>query len=83
MSQSMESMKEILRLTAIDGCSSNEEETIVISLYEPLGTISIRKAIMKADPVTPSRKTKRRNAVCDCGSGKKFKHCCLKEQPND
>jgi preprotein translocase subunit SecA len=31
---------------------------------------------MKAEPVTPRHKVGR-NEKCPCGSGKKFKHCCL------
>lgn len=29
------------------------------------------------------KKSHRRNEPCPCGSGKKFKHCCLKKQWRD
>ena len=38
-----------------------------------------------AEPHTPITKpaTPGRNAQCPCGSGRKFKHCCLTRRPGD
>lgn len=70
--ETMERAGEIMSL-----CNKNNWQVIVgIEPDKPEDISDIERILNPPKPVTKAITT-RRNEPCPCGSGKKYKHCCL------
>lgn len=58
----------------------NLEKTILVDEIQPQKISKVKRALLKPS-VTPEYKADR-NALCPCGSGKKFKKCCINKTIN-
>lgn len=64
--------EEMLRI-----CTENDWQVIVgIEPYKPEDTSDVERLLASRVPETPKIEVGR-NAPCPCGSGKKYKRCCM------
>lgn len=83
-----EMLDQILELEGVtlinDGEYFNETEYVLqnlpLSLYDNFGVIAQLPKALRGYEIKPVRTEPKigRNDKCTCGSGKKYKHCCLK-----
>ena len=56
------------------------QQTSVGHVYSTFERVKLSKAMEEVHYDTRFSKSPARNSLCRCGSGKKFKHCCIRRK---